>query len=58
MIRKQYKVWLEDSVELEGGFWWYCLLDENGCLYDENYPEEERDLLQWYIDHGYKVYAV
>jgi hypothetical protein len=58
MIRKQYKVWLEDSVEPEGGFWWYCLLDENGCLYDENYPNEERDTLQWYIDHGYKVYAV
>lgn len=58
MIRKQYKVWLEDSVEPEGGFWWYCLLDDNGCLYDENHSEEERDLLQWYIDNGYKVYEV
>lgn len=58
MIRKQYKVWLEDSVEPEGGFWWYCLLDENNCLYDENYPNEERDTVQWYIDNDYKVEEV
>ena len=55
---KQYRVWLEDSCEPEGGFWWYCLLDENGCLYDENYPNEERDTIQWYIDNGYKVEEV
>jgi hypothetical protein len=54
----QYKVWLEDSCEPEGGFWWYCLLDENGYLYDENYPNEERDTIQWYIDNGYKVEEV
>jgi len=52
---KQYRVWLEDSVEPEGGFWWHCMMDENGCLFDPNYPDEERDTLQWYLDHGYKV---
>jgi hypothetical protein len=55
---KQYRVWLEDAVEEEGGFWWYCLLDDNGCLYDENYPNEERDTIQWYIDNDYKVEEV
>jgi hypothetical protein len=55
---KQYRVWLEDEVEEEGGFWWYCLLDDNGCLYDQNYPNEERDTIQWYIDNGYKVEEV
>jgi len=55
---KQYRVWLEDAVEEEGGFWWYCLLDDNGCLYDQSYPNEERDTIQWYIDNGYKVEEV
>ena len=55
---KQYRVWLEDTVEEEGGFWWYCLLDDDGFLYDENYPNEERDTIQWYIDNGYKVEEV
>jgi hypothetical protein len=52
---KKYKVWLEDSVEPNGGFWWNCVLDQNQCLFDPNYPDEERDTLQWYIDNGYKV---
>lgn len=52
---RRYRVWLEDSVEPEGGFWWKCMMDENGCLFDPNYPDEERDTLQWYIDYGYKV---
>lgn len=52
---KKYRVWLEDSVEPEGGFWWHCLIDENGCLYDESYPQEERDTLEWFIDNGYKI---
>ena len=52
---KQYRVWLEDSVEPEGGFWWNCVMDENQCLFDPNFPNEERDTLQWYIDNNYKV---
>lgn len=54
-LMRRYKVWLEDSVEPEGGFWWPCMMDENQCLFDPNYPDEERDTIQWYIDNGYKV---
>lgn len=54
-LMRRYRVWLEDEMEEEGGFWWNCMMDENGCLFDPNYPNEERDTLQWYIDHGYKV---
>jgi hypothetical protein len=55
MLMRRYRVWLEDSVEPEGGFWWNCMMDENGCLFNPNYPNEDRDTLQWYIDNGYKV---
>lgn len=55
---KKYRVWLEDSVEPEGGFWWHCLLDENNCLYDKNYPDELRDSLDWFICNDYLVEEV
>ena len=51
----KYKVWLEDSVEELGGFWWHCYLDSNGCLQDFDYPDENPDTLEWYIENGYKV---
>jgi hypothetical protein len=54
-LMRRYRVWLEDSVEPEGGFWWNCVMDENQCLFDPNFPNEERDTLQWYIDNNYKV---
>ena len=44
----RYRVWLEDSVEPEGGFWWDCYLDDK-C------PDDLPDTPQWYIDNGYKV---
>lgn len=50
-----YRVWLEDSVEPEGGHWWYCMIDDKGCLYDPKYMSEERDTLEQYIEWGYKV---
>ncbi len=53
--QKKYRVWLEDSVEPEGGSWWNCYLDHNGCLQDEKYPDDEPDTPQWFIDNGYKV---
>jgi hypothetical protein len=55
---KQYKIWLEDTVEEEGGFWWYCWLDANGCLFDPKYPNEERDSLEQFLQWGYKVEEV
>ncbi len=54
-LMRRYRVWLEDEMEEEGGCWWNCMMDENQCLFDPNYPDEERDTLQWYINHGYKV---
>lgn len=54
---KKYRVWLEDSVEPEGGIWWHCYADAHGYLRQEGYNHkvEELETLQWYIDHGYKV---
>jgi hypothetical protein len=54
-LMRRYRVWLEDSVEPEGGFWWNCVMDENQCLFDPNFPNEERDTLRCYIDNNYKV---
>jgi hypothetical protein len=53
--QKKYRVWLKDEMEEEGGYWCDCLMDENQCLFDPKYQDEERDTLKWYIDHGYKV---
>ena len=55
---KQYRVWLEDAVEEEGGFWWYCWLDADGFLHDHTYPDEHPDTLQQYLAWGYKVEEV
>jgi hypothetical protein len=57
-MKATHRVWLEDSVEELGGFWWYCYLDNNKCLQDYNYPDDEPDTLQWFIDKGYKVEEV
>jgi hypothetical protein len=52
---KQYRVWLEDSVEPEGGCWWHCYLNNKGCLQDYDYPDDDPDTFEWFIDNGYKV---
>lgn len=53
----KYRVWLEDSVEPEGGTWWYCFEDANGYLRQENYNHsvDELDTLDQYIKWGYKI---
>jgi hypothetical protein len=57
--KAQYRVWLEDSVEPEGGTWWYCFEDDKGYLrqeaYDYTNKEDELDTLQQYIEWGYKI---
>ena len=55
---KHYRVWFEDTMEEEGGYWWNAVTDPCGRLYDINHPNEERDTVQWYIDNGYKVEEV
>ena len=52
---KKYRVWLEDSMEPEGGSWWECFLGKDGKLHDYIYTDEQADTPQWYIDNGYKV---
>lgn len=54
---KKYRVWLEDSVEPEGGIWWYCYADAHGYLRQEGYdhPINELDTLDQYIAWGYKI---
>jgi hypothetical protein len=56
---KKYKVWLEDSVEPLGGFWWYCFDTGDGYLREINYDytnkENELDTLNQYIEWGYKI---
>ena len=55
---KQYRIWLEDTVEPDGGFWWYCWMDVDGYLHDHHYPDEHADRLQDYLNWGYKVEEV
>ena len=54
---KKYRVWLADSVESEGGTWWYCFEDARGYLRQEGYdhPVDELDTLQQYLAWGYKI---
>ena len=56
---KNYRVWLEDSVEPYGGFWWHCFDNGDGYLWQVDYDytgkENELDTLQQYIEWDYKI---
>jgi hypothetical protein len=55
---KVYKIWFIDTVEPEGGSWWYCFEDDKGYLRQVGFDykdESELDTLQWYIDNGYEI---
>ena len=54
-MKATHRVWLEDSVEEEGGYWWYVYLNYNRCLVDLKCPEDIPDTLEWYFENGYKV---
>jgi hypothetical protein len=53
------RIWLEDSVEPEGGFWNYGTVDENGYFrqdgFDYTGKEDELILFQEFIDDNYKI---
>ena len=55
----ELRIWLEDSVEPEGGFWDYGFIDEVGMFrqndFDYTGKEDELDLVEQYIKWGYKV---
>jgi len=55
---KVYKIWFIDTVEPEGGYWWYCFEDSKGYLRQVGHDykdESELDTLQWYIDNDYEI---
>lgn len=55
-----YRIWLEDSVEPAGGFWWYCQDDGDGYLrqigFDYTGKEDQLTRLSDY--DGYKIERV
>lgn len=56
---KKYRIWLEDSVESEGGFWWICEVDKYGFChqlgFDYKGKLDQLETLQSFIDDGYKI---
>lgn len=51
-------MWLEDTVEPEGGTWCYMGTDEKNFLYQLNFPYEENfqpETLEQYLQWGYKI---
>jgi hypothetical protein len=55
---KYYRIWLEDTVEPEGGRWCYMGMDEKGFLRQLNFAyqeNEEPDTLEQYLQWGYKI---
>jgi hypothetical protein len=58
---KFFKIWLEDSVEPEGGTWCYMGMDEDGYLWELNenrsshFADKVNDTLEQYLEWGYKI---
>ncbi len=55
---KYYRIWLEDTVEPEGGTWCYMGMDEKGYLRQLNFAyqeDDELDTLEQYLQWGYKI---
>jgi len=53
-----YRVWIEDNVEPESGFWCYMATDEKNFLYQLNFLYKENDqpeTLEQYLRWGYKI---
>lgn len=58
-FKEYFRMWLEDSVEPDGGTWCYCGMDEKRNLYQLNFDytnkDEEIDTIDQYIKWGYKI---
>jgi hypothetical protein len=53
-----YRIWLEDTLEPNGGFWCYMGMDEKGFLRQLNFAykdNEEPDTLEQYLEWKYKI---
>jgi hypothetical protein len=55
---KYYRMWLEDTVEPEGGIWSYMGMTQDGLLWQLNWAyldKEDPDTLEQYLQWGYKI---
>jgi len=55
---KYYRMWLEDKVEPNGGFWYYMGADDKNFLYQLNgiyYEDDQPETLEQYLQWGYKI---
>lgn len=54
---KNVRIWLEDTVEPNGGVWCYGIVNEKGYFVENNSKENESELdfIERYIEWGYKV---
>jgi len=55
---KYYRMWLEDKVEPNGGFWCYMGADDKNFLYQLNgiyYEDDQPETLEQYLQWGYKI---
>ena len=51
-------MWIEDTVEPNGGFWCYMGTDEKNFLYQLNgiyYEDDKPETLEQYLQWGYKI---
>lgn len=55
---KYYRMWLEDSQELELGTWCYMGLDKDGNLHQLNGRDDEPETLEQWLQWGYKIEAL
>lgn len=53
------RIWLIDSVEPEGGFWCYGIVDTNGYFREDGFDytakEDQLILFQEFIDDNYII---
>ncbi|NBW36261.1 MAG: hypothetical protein EBR30_14810 [Cytophagia bacterium] len=55
---KYYRMWLEDTVEPEGGTWCYMGADDKNFLWQLNFnyqDNEHGETLEQYLQWGYKI---
>lgn len=55
---KYYRMWIEDTLDPNGGFWCYMGTDEKNFLYQLNgiYKETDQpETLEQYLRWGYKI---
>ena len=52
---KKIRIWLEDKVEEAGGTWCYGIVNDKGYFIENNSKDNDLDLIEKYIEWGYKV---